>query len=135
LKNEEVLNKVEKFKKALKELNEFLNETQKAAERFIGSIPGGTSLVYTWVEGNGGKYWYWYIKGSGISIYVGSLGRVSPGLIKKVKDLQGMGLKVREALAVLCSYVELAGEIDWEALQRGTDRIRQRVEEAGVEVS
>lgn len=126
MRNEEVLNKVEKFKKALKELNEFLNETQKAAERFIGSIPGGTSLVYTWVEGNGGRYWYWYIKGSGISIYVGSLGRVSPGLVKKVRDLQGMAERAREALAVLYSYVELAGEIDWEALDKGASRIRQK---------
>ena len=135
MKNEEILKKVEEFKELLRELRDFVEKTQGIAERFIGSIPGGTSLVYTWVTGNGGKYWYWYIKGSGISIYVGSLGRVSPGLIKKVRDLQGMGLKVREALAVLHTYIELAEDIDWEALQRGTDRIRQRVEEAGVEVS
>jgi len=129
LKNEEVLKKVEEFEKALKELNDFFNKTQKAAEGFLGSIPQGLSLVYTWVKNRSGdKYHYWYLKGNGNSIYVGYL-KLSPELIRKIRDLQSMELRVREALAVLQTYIELVEDIDWEALNKSEQRIRQRIQE------
>jgi len=36
---------------------------------------------------------------------------------------------VREALAVLQTYIELVEDIDWEALNKSEQRIRQRIQE------
>lgn len=78
LRNDDVMKKVEELKKAVREFEDFVSKTADIVDKFIGSIPPGTSLVYTWVKGNGGQYWYWYLKRSGVTLKGGETNDMLP---------------------------------------------------------